>query len=68
MQIPRHEPHLIALVDSPLAALMRQVVVVGVPSVGGFNSLLIYASSPSATTSATGTAGIIAQASLARVR
>jgi hypothetical protein len=49
MQIPRHEPHLIALVDSPLAALMHQVVVVGVPSVGGFNSLLIYASSPSAT-------------------
>jgi hypothetical protein len=46
---------------------MHQAVVVGVPSVGGFNSLLIYASSPSATTSATG-AGIIAQASLARVR
>jgi hypothetical protein len=43
---------------------MHQAVVVGVPSVGFFNSLLIYAST---TTSATG-AGIIAQASLARVR
>ena len=68
MQIPRHEPHLIALVDSPLAALMHQVVVVGVPSVGGFNSLLIYAPSPSTTTSSATGAGTIAQASEAKVR
>ncbi len=70
MQIPRHEPHLIALVDSPLAALMHQAVGVGVPSVGGFNSLLIYASAPSSATGSSTTkgAGIIAQASLARVR
>jgi len=74
MQIPRHEPHLIALVDSPLAALMHQAVVVGVPSVGGFNSLLIYASAPSSATGSTTTSstttgvGIIAHASLARVR
>jgi len=54
MQIPRHEPHLIALVDSPLAALMHQAVVVNVP-LGLFCPKILY--SPSATTTSSTTTG-----------
>jgi hypothetical protein len=67
MQIPRHEPHLIALVDSPLAALMHQVVVVDVP-LGLFSpKIRLLAFCYNNLLNTTG-AGIIAQASLARVR
>ena len=63
-----HELHLIALVGSPLAASKHPSVVVDVPLVGVLNSLLIYAPSPSTTTSSATGAGTIAQASEANWR